>query len=171
MADQHLTLPELREVIDRIDRDLVALPDAARRAGGLQGIVHEDISMLRGNRDECRFAASVNRFGRGINLPGRVVHRMGKRRPANRHAESVCNLRITADRRPLLASDSAMPGHGRALVVRRRLASAILVSMNTLACSASGTFSLQVSRQIAQASESAWSTTFVENDSKVMSRW
>jgi hypothetical protein len=32
------------------DRDLIALPDPARRAGGLQGVVHEDISFLWGKQ-------------------------------------------------------------------------------------------------------------------------
>ena len=60
---------------------------------------------------------------------------------------------------------------GEALVARRRNASARFRSMKALACAASGMLSVQVSRQIAQAIDSASSTIAPENDSNVMSFW
>ena len=60
--------------------------------------------------------------------------------------------------------------HIRALVVRRRRASSIFSSMKRLAWAANGSFSVQVSRQIAQASDRPSSTTAVEKLSKTISR-
>ena len=128
-------------------RHFIALSNSARRTGGQRRVIHVGLSRLPSDTPAEATAS-----------PHSGTRRAREQQPARsrRHA-SVPHSQTVLD-------------HGRAFVVRRRTASSIFRSMKALACFASGMLSVQVSRQMAHASERPSSTTALENDSKVMSR-